>query len=186
MNIYDVRKIVNDEKELYFSKNYKDMKRCRRERYYVWRSLSSFRYAKYYLEKVNENKDNIIKRKIYNKFFHYYYADYNKFGRISNVEIVFNSEIGPNCDIWHGGVVINGILGSNCLIHGNNIIGNKGKGLEAKIPTIGNNVDIGAGATIIGDVEIADNCIIGANSVVTKSFNKKGSVIIGVPGKIKE
>ena len=42
---------------------------------------------------------------------------------------------------------------------------------------------VGYGAIIIGDVEIADNCVIGAGAVVTKSFTKKGSVIAGVPAR---
>ena len=41
----------------------------------------------------------------------------------------------------------------------------------------------GANAVIIGDVIIADNCVIGAGAVVTKSFTEPGSVIVGVPGR---
>ncbi|WP_448105301.1 DapH/DapD/GlmU-related protein [Pedobacter panaciterrae] len=48
---------------------------------------------------------------------------------------------------------------------------------------IGNNVWIGEGVIILPNVEIGDNCVIGANSVVTKSF-QKNSVIGGIPAKI--
>ena len=54
---------------------------------------------------------------------------------------------------------------------------------EKLCPNIGNNVDIGVGAIIIGNVNIADGCIIGAGAVVTKSFDKINTVIVGVPGK---
>ena len=49
------------------------------------------------------------------------------------------------------------------------------------IPTLGNNVDVGVGAAIIGGINVADNCIIGANAMVNKSFMKCGSIILGIP-----
>ena len=49
---------------------------------------------------------------------------------------------------------------------------------------IGNNVDIGVGAKIIGPVEIGDNIRIGANAVVVDSFNESGVTIVGVPAHI--
>ena len=51
-------------------------------------------------------------------------------------------------------------------------------------PIIGNNVYIGPGAVIYGGIEIADNCYIGANAVVNKSFLEQNSVIAGVPAKV--
>ena len=44
-------------------------------------------------------------------------------------------------------------------------------------------MDVGVGAIIIGKVQIADDCVIGAGAVVTKSFLKPGTVIAGVPAK---
>lgn len=49
--------------------------------------------------------------------------------------------------------------------------------------TIGDNVFIGTGAKIIGDIAIADDCVIGANSVVVKSITEKGITVAGVPAK---
>lgn len=72
-------------------------------------------------------------------------------------------------------------IGKNCRLHGNNCIGNNGKVDIA--PTIGNNVDIGFGAVIIGDVHIADDVKIGANAVVNKSFEESGITIAGVPAR---
>ncbi len=90
---------------------------------------------------------------------------------------------GKGARICHPNVVINGFVGENCTFHGSNIIGNKKTGQKDAVPKIGNNVDIGAGAIIIGDVVIADNCVIGAGAVVTKSFTSPGTVIAGVPAK---
>jgi serine O-acetyltransferase len=85
--------------------------------------------------------------------------------------------------ICHQNVIINGYVGENCTFHGHNVIGNKKTGASHEIPTIGKNVDVGIGAIIVGKIEIADDCIIGAGSVVTKSFLKPGTVIAGVPAK---
>lgn len=92
-------------------------------------------------------------------------------------------EIGENTKIYHGSVVanFNSKIGNNTKFHGNNCIGNNG--IDNLCPIIGNNVDIGFGAVIIGNVKIADNIKIGANSVVNKSFLEEGITIAGVPAK---
>lgn len=59
-----------------------------------------------------------------------------------------------------------------------------GKNLgDPGVPRLGRNVVVGAGAVIMGDVEIGDDCVIGANSVVRTSFPPR-SVIAGVPAKL--
>lgn len=75
-------------------------------------------------------------------------------------------------------------IGAWCDIHqGVNI----GESFDKKAPTIGSNVWIGTGAKIFGDIKIADNICIGANSVVGKSFTEPNITIAGVPAiKIKE
>ncbi len=83
----------------------------------------------------------------------------------------------------HGSIIVNGFarVGRDCKLHGNNCIGNNGTSLKA--PRIGNNVDIGFGAIIIGDVTLADNITVGAGAVVVNSFTEKGITIGGVPAK---
>ena len=49
---------------------------------------------------------------------------------------------------------------------------------------LGNNVDIGYGAIVVGDVYIADDVRIGAGAVVTKSCYEKGVTLVGVPARI--
>lgn len=64
------------------------------------------------------------------------------------------------------------------------MIGNKGDFVNSnKAHIIGDNVDIGVGAKIIGPVRVADNVKIGANAVVTKSYEIPSAVLIGVPAK---
>lgn len=59
------------------------------------------------------------------------------------------------------------VVGKNCTIFQNVTIGSDGHG---NVPVIGDNFFIGAGATLIGDIRIGDNVIIGANALVNKSF----------------
>ena len=90
---------------------------------------------------------------------------------IMGIEIPTKTIIGPGLQIWHGvGLIINPevVIGSNVLLRQTTTIGNKFKG--SPCPRIGNNVQIGAHTIIIGDVEIGDNCLIGAGTVVTKSI----------------
>ena len=85
--------------------------------------------------------------------------------------------------IAHPGVILNGYVGEGCIFHGNNVLGNKRTGAGEEIPRLGKNVDVGVGAIVIGGVEIAEGCIIGAGAVVTRSFTTPGTVIAGVPAK---
>lgn len=83
----------------------------------------------------------------------------------------------------HGSIIINGeaTLGSGCKLHGNNCIGNNG--ISPKAPHIGENVDIGFGASVIGNITIADNVKIGTGAVVVKSCFTEGALLVGVPAR---
>ena len=178
--------ILGNEKKLYLTDNYykqKDMKKRLHKRFLIWKYLYYFRSWQFYRDLRSNKSASGFSRRVAKIKSRYYEKKKNVFSYRSGVEIGAQCQIGKNCDIWHSGVVINGDVGDNCTFHGNNIIGNKGKGKESQSPKIGNGVDIGANAVIIGDVTIADNCIIGAGAVVTKSFLEPGSIIVGVPGK---
>ena len=86
--------------------------------------------------------------------------------------------------IWHyGSVIISGdaVVGENCTIHGQACIGSDGASDVA--PVLGKNVDIGAGAKIIGGVTLADNIRVGAGAVVVKSCETPGATLVGVPAR---
>ena len=80
--------------------------------------------------------------------------------------------------------VINGStrIGKNCKLHGNNCLGNSGPN-NLKCPVLGNNVRLGVGAKVIGDIYIADNITIAAGAIVVSSFYEKGITIGGIPAK---
>lgn len=92
---------------------------------------------------------------------------------------------GPGLSIAHRGTIVinsNARIGNNCRIHIDVNIGAVGKSSQA--PMIGNNVYIGPGAKIFGDIKIGNNSLIGANAVVNKSFEEGNVVIGGVPAKV--
>jgi serine O-acetyltransferase len=93
--------------------------------------------------------------------------------------------IGPGLSIAHYGSIVihsNCKIGAHCRIHNNvNIGATKGK---ITAPNIGDNVYIAPGCVIFGDITIANNTVISANSVVNKSFLEPNALIGGVPAKI--
>jgi serine O-acetyltransferase len=98
---------------------------------------------------------------------------------------------GPGLRIVHYGTIIvnsNARIGANCelhnLVHIAQNLHNAQKGAESdQAPTIGDNVFIGPGARVLGGITIADGIVIGANSVVTKSFREPNITIAGAPAR---
>lgn len=95
--------------------------------------------------------------------------------------------IAPGLLVYHyaGGCVVNGnsILGCNCHLHGNNCIGNAGPH-DLQCPVIGDNVMLGVGAKVLGNVHIANNVKIAAGAVVVKDVSEEGCTVAGVPARI--
>ena len=99
----------------------------------------------------------------------------------TGIEIHPGATIGRRVVIDHGmGVVIGetAIVGDDVLIYHGVTLGGKINDRVKRHPTVGKNVLLGAGAKIIGDVEIGDGAMIGANAVVTKNV-PAGAVIVG-------
>lgn len=108
-------------------------------------------------------------------------------GRIlTGIEIHPAAKLGKRLFIDHGeGVVIGetAIVGDDVLIYQQVTLGGTGKDLGKRHPTIGNNVIIGAGAKVLGNITIGDHVRIGAGSVVVESVPPH-STVVGVPGKV--
>ena len=105
---------------------------------------------------------------------------------ITGIEFPCEAEIGKNFVIDHfGGVIISGYakFGDNCRIRNGVVVGLKNVG-EPSAPVIGNNVDIGAGAKILGNIIIGNNVLIGANAVVISNV-PDNAIATGVPAVIK-
>jgi serine O-acetyltransferase len=87
---------------------------------------------------------------------------------ITGIELPCEAQIGRNFVIDHfGGIVISGYakFGDNCRIRNGVVVGLR-RVDEPRAPIIGNDVDIGAGAKLLGPISIGNNVAIGANAVV--------------------
>lgn len=105
---------------------------------------------------------------------------------ITGIEIHPNAQIGNRFFIDHGeGVVIGEttIIGDDVLIYQQVTLGGTGNEHGKRHPTIGNNVIIGAGAKILGNITIGDNTRVGAGSVVVEDVPEHCTVV-GIPGRI--
>lgn len=106
--------------------------------------------------------------------------------RKTGIEIHPGATIGKSLFIDHGtGVVIGetAIIGDNVTIFHGVTLGGTGKEKGKRHPTIGNNVFIGSGAKLLGNITIGDNVKIGANAVVLDDV-KANTTVVGIPGKV--
>ena len=165
-----------------------------------------FKYIKEQIKTVMEKDPSIskpfevllcpsFKALIYYKMSHYFYkhkhlilARYisEKAKRKTGIEIHPGATIGKRLFIDHGtGVVIGetAIVGNDVTLFHGVTLGGTGKEKGKRHPTIGNNVFIGSGAKVLGNIIIGNNVKIGANAVILKDV-PSNVTIVGVPGKI--
>ena len=165
-----------------------------------------FKYIKEQIRTVMEKDPSIskpfevllcpsFKALIYYKISHYFYerkhlilARYisEKAKRKTGIEIHPGATIGKRLFIDHGtGVVIGetAIVGNDVTLFHGVTLGGTGKEKGKRHPTVGNNVFIGSGAKILGNIVVGNNVKIGANAVILKDV-PSNVTIVGVPGKI--
>lgn len=176
----DLRRcLVND------SKNYKSVIGSHRfrhqlgcdpiaDQWYIWKYIKTLRFSEYH-----KNSKGLFHKVILRWYLH----KLRKYSRITGFQIPTNT-VDAGITIWHWGpVIINPKvkIGKNCILNPMIVIGHKVPG--ESVPVIGNNVFIGAGAKIIGDVHIGNNVTIAPNAVVINDV-PDNVVVGGVPGKI--
>jgi len=112
-----------------------------------------------------------------------FYRIFYKLSQIlTGIDLPCEVPIGRNFVIDHfGGIIISGYakFGDNCRIRNGVVVGLR-RIDEPCAPVIGNNVDIGAGAKVLGPISIGNNVIIGANAVVIDDV-PDDSIAVGVP-----
>jgi len=105
---------------------------------------------------------------------------------LTGVEIHPGAKIGKSFFIDHGmGIVVGETteIGDNVTLYQGVTLGGTGKEKGKRHPTIGNNVVIGVGATILGAITIGDNAIVGGGAVVVHPV-PSNSTVVGIPGRV--
>lgn len=173
----DLRRYLRKEKKIYINNlptKYLEQVITNDINLKIWRFVRCLRYTEYY-----HNRKGFINKLGYV----YFRRKQNILGSRLGIEMWDNS-ISEGLTIFHAGnIVVNGMcqIGKNLKLHGSNCIGNNGYTLES--PIIGDNVRLGVGAKVIGNVKIADNITIAAGAVVVNSFDEEGITIGGIPAK---
>ena len=96
--------------------------------------------------------------------------------------------IGRRLRIEHfGGIIVHGaaVIGDDCVLRQNVTLGNRSEDRPMEAPVLGDRVQVGAGAVILGAIRIGDDAIIGANAVVLHDV-PAGAVAVGNPARILE
>lgn len=115
-----------------------------------------------------------------------YWLAYRLIETAVGITLPVMADIGPGLRIWHFGNIIvhpDAVIGANCTLRQGVTIGNRYENGPA--PRIGDNVDFGAYAQVLGDVTIGNNCKIGAMSVVLIDV-PNGATVVGIPARIVE
>jgi len=103
----------------------------------------------------------------------------------TGISLPASAEIGKGFYVGHfGGIIIHSDvkIGENCSIGPGVVIGTRGLGAQGA-PVLGNNIYIGVGAKILGNVKVGNDVRIGANAVVINDV-PDGSTVVGVPGRV--
>lgn len=115
-----------------------------------------------------------------------YHVAYKCVQIVTGIELPCEVEIGRNFVIDHfGGIVVSGFakFGNDCRIRTGVVIG-LARVDDPCAPVIGDHVDIGAGAKVLGRIRIGNNVLIGANAVVISDV-PDDSIAIGIPARIR-
>ena len=105
---------------------------------------------------------------------------------LTGIEIHPSARIGRGLFIDHGSGVVVGetaVIGENVTLFQGVTLGGTGKERGKRHPTIGNNVVVGAGAKILGNITVGHHSMVGANAVVIRDV-PEDSTVVGVPGRI--
>lgn len=174
----ELKRIVKLEEELYFCSVRKKMEAflVRDKDWLIYQFQKSLRYSEYH---YNNKKNSLFHKGCYI----YYRRRKNQKGLRLGIEM-WENVFEEGLRIWHSGnIVVNGYtrVGKNFQLRGDNCIGNSGHSQEA--PVIGDNVILGNGAKIIGNVRIADGVEIGAGAIVIRDCTVPGDILAGVPAR---
>lgn len=177
-NKQDLKTYLERDMDLYKKMSRLDQTICRITKdpiYYIVKYIRFLRFEEYYYNARHDFTGKVM--------YLYYLSRKNQLGNKLGFKIPHNT-IGAGLTIYHHGEIIvnEGVrIGENCKLHGGNCIGNNG--ISDQSPVVGNDLDLGIGAKIIGNIKMGNNIRVGANAVVTKTFDKDNIVLVGVPAR---
>ncbi|MBQ9230176.1 MAG: hypothetical protein IJ190_03235 [Prevotella sp.] len=176
----ELHEFLNADREMYIRKSLKERLTdilLSRENYHIYQFVKAMRYTQFYTTRKQKS--------LFHQLMYLYYSrKYNK-KCVKYGFMIGAMAFDKGLCIYHiGNIVVNiqCTIGKNCKLHGSNCIGNSHR--QDDCPNIGNNVRLGVGAKVIGDIYIADNVTIAAGAVVTKSCYEKGVTLAGIPARI--
>lgn len=110
---------------------------------------------------------------------------------VTGADIAWQAQVGPGLVLFHPvGVVVGPAvqIGQRCTLQQGVTLGGDGvaNSESPPSPTLADDVIVGAGARLIGNVHVDSGCVVGANAVVTKSSPAAGMVAVGVPARWRE
>ncbi|MEM7682855.1 MAG: serine O-acetyltransferase [Planctomycetota bacterium] len=106
----------------------------------------------------------------------------NRYG----IELPYSAQVGRGVVIEHqGAIVVHGsaVLGDGCVIRQGVTIGNRYLDKPLEAPVLGRNVNVGAGAKLLGAITLGDGSSVGANAVVLQDVPAKAAAV-GIPAKV--
>jgi serine O-acetyltransferase len=101
------------------------------------------------------------------------------------IELPYSVQLGRRVVIEHqGAIVIHGncVIGDDCVLRQGVTLGNRYLDRPTEAPVLGQRVNVGAGAKVLGPVRIGDDAVIGANAVVLSDV-PAGATVIGIPAR---
>jgi serine O-acetyltransferase len=115
-----------------------------------------------------------------------YRALFRRICRTYGIELPYSVSLGRRVIFEHqDGIVIHGncVIGDDCIIRQGVTLGNKSVATRFEAPKLGNRVDVGAGAKVLGAVVVGDDAMVGANAVVLRDVPPRATAV-GVPARI--
>ena len=130
--------------------------------------------------RVDQRRDGPVKWILNKTYWFLYRVTETLFG----ISLPKSVRVGPGLRIWHFGNIFihtDVVIGSNCTLRQGVTIGNRYN--DNRVPVIGDNVEFGAYAQVLGDVKVGNNSKIGTMSVVLSDV-PEGATVVGIPARV--